>query len=85
MRKYVRSTSSLAAWSQWLKSPISTQDFAIWAWFSMEANASARLSTQGFPTNLVEIIGNGSVGLPSSQNILLYTIALSEGEKCKKV
>jgi hypothetical protein len=63
-----------------LKSPISTQDFAILAWFSTEANASARLSTQGFLRNLVEMIGNGSVELPSSQNILLYTIALSGRE-----
>jgi hypothetical protein len=53
-----------------LKFPISTQDFAILAWFSIEAEALARLSTQGFLRNLVEMIGNGSVGLPSSQNIL---------------
>jgi hypothetical protein len=53
--------------------------------FSMEANALARLSTQTFPRSLVETGVDGNVELPSSQNILLYTMAFSEGEKCKKV
>jgi hypothetical protein len=86
MRLFARSTSSLAAWHQWLKFPISTQDFAILAWFSIEARASARLLTQGFLRNLVEMIGNGSVGLPSSQNILQFIIAPQGGARnVKKV
>jgi len=87
-RSNTRSTSSLAAWHQWLKFPISTQDFAILAWFSMEAKASARCSTQGFPRQLVEVIGNGSVELPSSQNISLAITAVAppgRSKKCKKV
>jgi hypothetical protein len=51
------------------------------AWFSTEANASARLSTQGFLRNLVEMIGNGSVELPSSQNILQVIIAPQGGAR----
>src|SRR5882762_6491110 len=44
-----------------------------------------RCSTQGFPINLVETIGNGSLELPSNQNILLCTIAPWGASKCKKV
>ena len=36
-RSNTRSTSSLAAWHQWSKSPILTKDFTIRAWFSMRS------------------------------------------------
>jgi len=40
-RSNTRSTSSLAAWHQWSKSPILTKDFTIRAWFSMRSWARA--------------------------------------------
>ena len=40
-RSNARSTSSLAAWHQWSKSPILTKDFTIRAWFSMRSWARA--------------------------------------------
>src|ERR1700683_3404927 len=87
MRWFVRLTSSLAAWHQWLKFPISTQDFAILAWFSTEARALVRCSTQASLRKLVETIGNGCVELPSSQNISLAITAIAppgRSKKCKK-
>jgi hypothetical protein len=58
-----------------------TQDFAISAWFSTEARASVMSSTQALETKLVETMVNGTVELPSSQNMLpVNTIALSGQE-----
>ena len=77
MRSSVRSTSLLAARHQWSKSPILTQDFAILAWFSTEAKASVMSPTQALETKLVETMVNGSVELPSSQNIPLAKVAIA--------
>jgi hypothetical protein len=57
-----------------------TQDFAILAWFSKEARASVMSSTQALETKLVETMVNGSVELPSSQNIPLAEVGIAPQE-----
>ena len=70
----MRSTSSLAAWHQWSKFPVLTQDFTIRAWFSTKANALSISSTNPLLAKSGEEILNGSVELPSSQNMMFLVI-----------